>query len=179
MYDFSRKIFLTIDSINPIKDGSFQGWKDPLTQNILHISHNVETCHNYTLPKDDSKKYINHMIHSFSFIISGYTNKNNIAFRYIFSNCFDYYWLSKSLFFNMVAILMISATLVTSGLPKNVICKYVNKVFDVIISVHYVSNKILLRDSNHIVHAVMWPKFDKCSISMRDVIIILFLQGFD
>ena len=105
--------------------------------------------------------------------------KLKIAFRYIFSNCFDYYWLSKSFFFNMVAILMISATLVTSGLWKNVICKYVNKVFDVIISVHYVSNKILLRDSNHIVHAVMWPKFDKCSISMRDVIIILFLQGFD
>ena len=79
----------------------------------------------------------------------------------------------------MVAILMISATLVTSGLPKNVICKYVNKVFDVIISVHYVSNKILLHDSNHIVHEVTRPKFGKCSISMRDVIIILFLQGFD
>ena len=47
------------------------------------------------------------------------------------------------------------------------------------ISVHDVNNKILLLKSNYIVDVAMWPKFGNCSISMREVIIISILKGFD
>ena len=41
--------------------------------------------------------------------------------------------------------------------------------YDVIISVHDITNKILARDSNFIVDVVIWPKFGNSSISMREV----------
>ena len=47
------------------------------------------------------------------------------------------------------------------------------------IVVHYVTNKILPWDSNSIVDVVMWSKFGCSSISKREVIITLFLEGFD
>ena len=47
-----------------------------------------------------------------------------------------------------------------------------NKGYEVIIYVHEVINKILSNDSNHIVDAVMWPKFGKSSVFVREVIII-------
>ena len=43
--------------------------------------------------------------------------------------------------------------------------------YDVINSVHDVTNTVLSRGSNHIVDAVMWLKFANSSISMRQVII--------
>ena len=46
-----------------------------------------------------------------------------------------------------------------------------NKVYDVIISVHDVTNKILSRELNYIVKVVMWPKFGNYSISMRELIL--------
>ena len=52
---------------------------------------------------------------------------------------------------------------------------FLNVVYDVIIYVHYVTSKILSRDSNYIVDMVMWPKFGNSSISMREVIITLIL----
>ena len=73
----------------------------------------------------------------------------------------------------MVTILMISAKMVTLGLLK--IKVFENKGYDVITSVHDFTNKILLRDSNYIVDAVMWPKFGNSSISMRQVIITSIL----
>ena len=55
-----------------------------------------------------------------------------------------------------------------------------NKGYEVIISVHGVTNRFLSRDSNYIIDVVMWwPKFRNCSISMRKVIITSILQGFD
>ena len=48
---------------------------------------------------------------------------------------------------------------------------FLNIVYDVIIYVHYVTSKILSRDSNYIVDMVMWPKFGNSSISMREVTI--------
>ena len=48
-----------------------------------------------------------------------------------------------------------------------------NNIYDVIISVHDVTNKTLSRDSNYIVDVVMWPKFG--SISMREIIITSIL----
>ena len=51
----------------------------------------------------------------------------------------------------MVTIMMISAT--TLGLPKLKLFR--NKGYDIIISVHDVTNNILSRDSNYIVDVVM------------------------
>ena len=67
----------------------------------------------------------------------------------------------------MVAILMVSALLPNITLFKI----FWSKGYDVINSVHNVTNKILSRDSNYIVDVVMWPKFGNSSISMSEVIV--------
>ena len=69
----------------------------------------------------------------------------------------------------MVTILMMSAKMATPGLLK--IRVFWNKGYDVIISVHDVTNKILSRDSNYNVNVVMWPKFGNSSISVTEVIL--------
>ena len=76
-----------------------------------------------------------------------------------------------------VANLMMSAKMATPGLLK--ITVFWNKSYDVITLVHDVTNKFLSRDSNYIVYVVMWPKFGSSNISMREVIMISILQGFD
>ena len=53
----------------------------------------------------------------------------------------------------MVTILMIQAKMATPGLLKIKI--FCNKGYDVIISVHHATNKIIPRDSNDIVDVVM------------------------
>ena len=73
----------------------------------------------------------------------------------------------------MVTTLMMSTKISTPGLLK--IRVFWNNGYDVIISVHDVTNKILSRDSNYIIDVVMWPKFGNCSISMRKVIITSIL----
>ena len=60
----------------------------------------------------------------------------------------------------MVTILMMSAKIATPGLLK--VKVFWNNGYDAIISVHDVTNKILLRDSNYIIDVVMWPKFGNC-----------------
>ena len=72
-----------------------------------------------------------------------------------------------------VTSLMMSAKMATPGLFKIKI--FWNKGYDVIIYVHDITNKILSRDSNYIVHVVMWPKFGNSNISMSEVIIISIL----
>ena len=47
-----------------------------------------------------------------------------------------------------------SAKLATSDLKIKI---FWNKGYDVIVSLHDVTNNILLQDSNEIVDAVMWP----------------------
>ena len=74
----------------------------------------------------------------------------------------------------MVTILMMSAKITTPGLLK--IRVFWNNGYDVIISVHDVTNKILSRNSNYIIDVVMWPKFGNCSICMRKVIITSFYK---
>ena len=64
----------------------------------------------------------------------------------------------------------------TLGLLK--IKVFWNESYEVIISVHDVTNKILLRDSNYIVDVVMWPNFPNFSISIAEVIITSILQRF-
>ena len=53
------------------------------------------------------------------------------------------------------------------------------KGYGVIFYVSDVTNKILSCDSNYTVDVVMWPKFGNSSISMREVIMISILKGFD
>ena len=61
-----------------------------------------------------------------------------------------------------------SAKMATEGLLK--VTVFWNKGDEVKISVDDVTNEILSRDSNHTVYVFMWPKFDNCSIPMREVI---------
>ena len=68
----------------------------------------------------------------------------------------------------MVKISMMSAKMATPGLLK-VMCFW-NKGYDIIMYIHDVTNKIWSRDSIYFIDAVMWPKFDNSSISIREVI---------
>ena len=72
---------------------------------------------------------------------------------------------------------MMSAKLATLDLLK--IKVFWNKGYDVITSVCDIINKILSCDSNYIADVVMWPKFGKSNISMREVIVTSILWGFD
>ena len=72
---------------------------------------------------------------------------------------------------------MMSAKMATPSLLK--ITVFWNKIYDVIIPVDDVSNKILSHDSNYIVDVFMWPKFGNSSISMTEVIATSILWGFD
>ena len=63
--------------------------------------------------------------------------------------------------------LIMSAKVATLGLLK--IKVFSNKGYEVTISVYDVISKNFLRDSNHIVDVVMWPKFVNSSTSMREV----------
>ena len=73
----------------------------------------------------------------------------------------------------MVAILMMSTKLATLDLLE--IKVFWSKGYDVIISVHDVTNKILSHDPNYIADVVMWPKFGNSSSSLREFIITSIL----
>ena len=70
---------------------------------------------------------------------------------------------------NMVTILMMSAKLASPGLVEIKI--FQKEGYDVIIPDFDVTSKMLSSSSNYFVHAVLWQKFDNCSISLREVII--------
>ena len=57
----------------------------------------------------------------------------------------------------MIAIFMMSAKLATVGFFKTQITWH--QGYDVITSIHEVTNKILSRDSHYVVDVVIWPKF--------------------
>ena len=68
-------------------------------------------------------------------------------------------------FTNMGAILMMSSKLTTLGvLKRKMLWK---NIYDVLISVYDVTNKVLSRGSNYVADMVMWLKFANFSISMR------------
>ena len=73
----------------------------------------------------------------------------------------------------MVAILMMLAKLATLGLLKTKVFR--NKGYNIVISFHYVTNKILSSDSYYIVDVVMWLKFGNSNISIREVTITSIL----
>ena len=99
-----------------------------------------------------------------------------IIFKNI-SNSFNFFESLKVVLINVVEILIISAKLATLGLLK--IKVFWNIDYDLIISVHDVTNKILSHNSNYNEDVVMWPKFGNSSIFMREIIIISTLKGFD
>ena len=68
----------------------------------------------------------------------------------------------------MVTILMMSAKMATPDLLTIKI--FWNKGYDVLISVHDVTNKFLSRGSNYIVNVVMWQKFGKSCISWEKLL---------
>ena len=69
----------------------------------------------------------------------------------------------------MVTFLMMWAKMATLGLLK--IRVVWNKDYDIIVSIHDVTNKVLSYDSKYVIDVVMWPKFGNCSISIRKIII--------
>ena len=69
-----------------------------------------------------------------------------------------------------------SAKLATVGLLKIKAFWWVG--YDVIISAHDATIRILSRDSNHIVNVVTWPKFGNSSITMKEVIITSSYHNF-
>ena len=50
-----------------------------------------------------------------------------------------------------------------------------NKGYDTITPVDHVTNKILSRDWNYIEDVLMWPKLDKFSIYIKEVIVTSIL----
>lgn len=72
---------------------------------------------------------------------------------------------------------MMSAKIAAPSLLK--IKVILNKGYDTMIFVHGVTSNILSHESNYFVDAVMRPKFGKCSISIRKVIVSSILQRFD
>ena len=78
---------------------------------------------------------------------------------------------------SIVAVSMISAKFATLDLLKLKV--FWNKGYDVIISVHDVTSKMLAHVSYYIVAVIMWPKFGNPNISTREVIITSILYGFD
>ena len=73
----------------------------------------------------------------------------------------------------MGTILMMLAKMAALGLLKTKM--FWNKGYDVIISAHDVTNKILSCDSFYIVDVLFLPKFVNSSTSMREVIITSIL----
>ena len=94
----------------------------------------------------------------------------NIDIDYILIHNLTFFESLNIVLLNMVEILLIS--------PKIATLLW-NKGYDVMISAHDISSKILLLKSNYIADVAIRPKFGNCSISMREVIIIWILKGFD
>ena len=69
----------------------------------------------------------------------------------------------------MATIFIMSAKMAMLGSLK--IKLFWNNGYDVIIFVSDITNKVLSRDSNYIVDAFIWSKFDNSSFSIREVII--------
>ena len=120
---------------------------------MAHISYSNEIWHSYNLSKEDPKNLAS-------------LNSPDIS---IFSSVID-----KII---MVTILMMSAkTAALATLAFLKIKVFWNKLYDVITSVHNVTNKMLLLHTNYIADSGLWPKFGSCSISTREVNITLILQ---
>ena len=164
--------------------GATRGWGTLLLK-ICHTYPTMMKIGSFTLPEEDPKNvtvtwHASWVVHtstlfhrkSTNFAITANTDIQ-ILFWYLIFNPFNFSWVFKYHFNKHRTIVMMSAKIATLVLLKrNLFC---NKVYDVIIPVHSITTKILLRDSNYIVDVIMWPKFGNTSISVRESIITLML----
>ena len=143
--------------------GAPHEWPTSL-KSVTHIFHNYETWHSYAIPKEGPKNiWITwHLLSSagisiFSQEISKFCYIKKYGYRFHLSAWFliilTFLESLKIVLINIVTILMISATMATPGLLKIKI--FWNKLYDVIISVHDITNKISSHDSNYFVDVVM------------------------
>ena len=65
---------------------------------------------------------------------------------------FHSYWILKVVLISMIEILILSAKFTNPDLK---VIKFLNKIYNVIISAHGITNKILFLDSNYVVDVVM------------------------
>ena len=165
------------------------GGKKPPLPKMCHAYLTMMKLGSYTLPKTDPKNIWITWDIPWVLVTSGILHQKSANFaisrKYMYRLHFDTKFLVlltfleslKIVLIRKVTIFMISAKMATPGLLKITI--FWNKGYDVIISVHDVTNKILSGDSNLNVDVVMWPNFGNFNISMRKVTIISILQGFD
>ena len=133
-------------------------------KSVTHICHNYETWHSYAIPKEDPKNiWITwHLLSSadisiFSQEISKFCYIKKYGYRFHFSTWFliilTFLESLKIVLINMVTILIMSAKMATPGLLKLKI--FWDKLYDVIISVHDITNEISSHDPNYFVDVVM------------------------
>ena len=176
---------------NPIKDGHFLGCsrvggrrggaKRPSSLKSVTQILQWWNLASYTWPKEDPKKYINLVTHPLSFAHFFTRNHQILLYQGIqirlqvdtwFLILFTFHESFRIVLINMVTILLISARMATPGLLK--IKVFWNKDYDVIVSGHDVTNKILSLNSNYIVDVAI-ILFGNSSISMRRVIMTSIL----
>ena len=117
---------------------------------------NDETWHSFTLCKEDKKKHgneVTHLLSSAEISISSPEISNFVISKNTKVDCINFFESLKVILINMVATFMMSANLAPLVFLK--VKVFWNKGYDVIISVHDVTNKVLSRFSNYIVDGVM------------------------
>ena len=127
---------------------------------MSHVSYNYETWHSYTLPKEDSEN------------VTWYTPGVLLTSAFFSLETSNFCYIKKyryRLHFNPSSFVWVF---------KGCFNKHGSNFYDVIISVHDVTSKIISINSNCIANVFMWPKFGSSNISMREVI-TSFLYGFD
>ena len=147
--------------------GGCGGPKTPLPPSLPYICHTYPTMMKFgtiiTYLKKIKKIYMNHVTHLLSSADISIFSSEITIFCYIkkYRHRFHFHTsflilltciVSLKIFLiNLVTILMMSEKIATPLKIK----VFLNVVYDVIIYVHYVTSKILSRDSNYIVDMVM------------------------
>ena len=150
---------------------------------VPKISHTYPTMMklgSHTLPKENAKTIWITWHTPWFLLTSAFLKKNQqillyreiqtyIPFRFIISNSSNFSGVFQDCFnkndhnFDDVS---------KNGYPRSSWKKlFWKKGYDIIISVHNVTSKILSRDSNYNVNVVIWPKFGNSSISVTEVIV--------
>ena len=172
-------------SINPIQDGLFQGCSrmgrgqkgPPSLKSVTQILQwwNPKKIQKIYESRDTALEFCWHQ-HFFTRnqqILLYQEKQIQISFWYIISNYCKFFWVFNDCFskygynFDDVSKNGYTRLSLNKAILKN--------GYDVIISNHDVTSKILSCDSNYVVGVVMWPKFGDCSISMKEVIITSIL----
>ena len=164
------------NTLNPFQDGLFWGCSRMLGTKrspLYKICHTYSTMIKLGTAIPDLEKIQQHFFTRNQQMLLHQEIQMTILFWYIISNSFNFFWVYKDFLDKYKYNLIMLAKIGYSSLLK--LKLFWNKGYDVIISAHDVTTKILLRDSNYFVGVVIWPKFGNSSISMREVVITLIL----